>query len=39
MFKIFSVMASALTFVAASGIGPNSMWLFYEPDVPESLKK
>ena len=44
MFKNFksmaySSLALALTVVASSGIGPNSLWVLYEPEIPSSLKK
>lgn len=39
MKKILASIASVLTLVAMSGAGTESMWLIYEPDMPESLKK
>ncbi|WP_422446453.1 cyclic lactone autoinducer peptide [Thermoanaerobacterium sp. DL9XJH110] len=44
MFKkiklsFFTSLASLITLVAFSGIKPQSMWILYEPDIPESLKK
>lgn len=43
MFKKFkmqflSSLASLIAVVAFSGISPQSMWIFYEPDIPEILK-
>lgn len=43
MFKGLKTMlltcaGSALMFVASTGIGINSWWALYEPEVPESLK-
>jgi len=32
-------VASLLTMVALTGIGPSSLWVLYEPDMPESLKR
>ncbi|MEG6615971.1 cyclic lactone autoinducer peptide [Peptococcaceae bacterium 1198_IL3148] len=34
-----SSLAAALMFVAQTGITPYSHWVFFEPDVPKSLKK
>ncbi|NLZ52832.1 MAG: cyclic lactone autoinducer peptide [Thermoanaerobacteraceae bacterium] len=31
-------LASLITVVAFTGVSPQSMWIFYEPDIPESLK-
>ena len=39
MKKILTSIASILTLVAMSGVGTNSIWFAYEPDMPESLKK
>lgn len=43
MFKKFQVkaltnLAFAFAFVAGLGIGPNSAFILYEADIPESLK-
>lgn len=38
-FRMYSSLALALTVVASSGIGPNSLWVLYEPEIPSSLKK
>jgi len=34
-----SSIAAFLVFFANTGIGTNSVLIFYEPDIPESLKK
>lgn len=31
-------LASLITAVAFIGVSPQSMWIFYEPDIPEVLK-
>lgn len=31
-------MASVLTLVAVLGVSTNSMWWFYEPDIPRKLQ-
>jgi cyclic lactone autoinducer peptide len=31
-------LASFLVFVAGIGVNPNSIFVWYEPDIPESLK-
>lgn len=31
-------LASFITAVAFVGISPQSMWIFYEPDIPKALK-
>ncbi len=31
-------MASVVVFVAYTGVSPNSWFILYEPDIPESLK-
>jgi len=36
--KFASILASLAVFVAGMGIGPNSLWFCYEPDIPQSLK-
>ncbi|MBC7074946.1 MAG: cyclic lactone autoinducer peptide [Syntrophomonadaceae bacterium] len=36
---LISSMAVLLVFFANSGVGPNSVFALYEPDIPESLKK
>jgi cyclic lactone autoinducer peptide len=36
---LMSGMAAFLTFFANSGISVNSWTAFYEPDIPECLKK
>lgn len=33
-----SCMAAVLVFTAHAGISPCSLLVFYEPDIPESLK-
>lgn len=39
-FKIqfFSSLASFIAIVAFSGISPQSMWILFEPDIPEVMK-
>lgn len=37
--KLSSLVTASLVFVAQIGVGTNSMWFLYEPDVPKSLKK
>jgi len=39
MKKLLTSIACMLTLVATSGVGTNSIWFVYEPDMPESLKK
>ncbi len=34
-----SCMAAILVFAANSGVGPCSVFVYYEPDIPESLKQ
>lgn len=34
-----SVMAALLVAIANTGVSPLSVFIFYEPDVPECLKK
>lgn len=34
-----SCMAALLIFAANSGVSPCSAFVFYEPDIPESLKQ
>ncbi|NLB89109.1 MAG: cyclic lactone autoinducer peptide [Syntrophomonadaceae bacterium] len=36
--KALTNLALAFAFVAGIGIGPNSAFIMYEPDIPESLK-
>ena len=36
---VLSVTAVMITLVAMSGASPASMWLIYEPDMPDSIKK
>jgi len=31
-------VASMLVFIAQTGVSPNSWFILYEPDIPESLK-
>lgn len=33
-----SALAAVLVFVAGTGIGVNSWWILYEPDIPECMK-
>jgi len=35
---IVCAMASVSVFVAQTGVSPNSWFILYEPDMPESLK-
>lgn len=37
--KLSTLIAASLVFVAQIGVGTNSMWFLYEPDVPKSLKQ
>lgn len=37
--KWSSLVAGFLVFVAQIGVGTNSIWFLYEPDVPKSLKE
>lgn len=37
--KLSSVVATFLLVVSQTGVGTNSIWFLYEPDVPKSLKK
>ncbi len=34
-----SSIAAALIFIAGTGVSPNSWFIVYEPDIPESLKR
>jgi len=36
---VVSSIAALLVFFANTGIGTNSVFILYEPDIPESLKK
>ncbi|WP_213818710.1 cyclic lactone autoinducer peptide [Garciella nitratireducens] len=36
---LLTLLASTLTSVATSGVDSKSMWMIYEPDLPECLKK
>ncbi len=36
---LLSTAASLLVFTASIGVSPRSMWILYEPDIPQSLKK
>ncbi|MFZ7103430.1 MAG: cyclic lactone autoinducer peptide [Peptococcaceae bacterium] len=36
--KFASFLAGLAVLVAGIGIGPNSVWFCYEPDIPRSLK-
>ncbi|MCG1011918.1 cyclic lactone autoinducer peptide [Tepidanaerobacter sp. GT38] len=31
-------LASFITAIAFIGVSPQSIWIFYEPDIPEALK-
>ncbi|WHH56953.1 cyclic lactone autoinducer peptide [Petroclostridium sp. X23] len=35
---VLSNAAAVIAFVAMIGVGANSIWYFYEPKIPESLK-
>jgi len=36
--KLFSSLGALVWAVALTGVSTQSIWFFYEPDVPESLK-
>lgn len=36
--NILNLLASMIVLVAYVGVSPNSVWLYYEPDVPNPLK-
>lgn len=37
--SLLRACASLLSLVAVGGITVNSMWIFYQPDVPKALQK
>lgn len=37
--RLSSIINAFLLFVAQTGVGTNSIWFLYEPEVPKSLKK
>ncbi|CAH2213181.1 cyclic lactone autoinducer peptide [Tepidibacter aestuarii] len=37
--KMISTLASILTLVVSTGVSTRSVWIYYEPDMPESLDK
>ncbi|TZE82542.1 cyclic lactone autoinducer peptide [Calorimonas adulescens] len=44
MFKkigksLLASLASVITLVAFTGVSPASIWILYEPDMPDALKK
>lgn len=36
---VMNTLAAALIFIAGTGISPNSWFIAYEPQIPESLKR
>ncbi len=36
--KLFTMVGLLLTVVALTGVSVNSIWYFYEPEVPKCLK-
>ena len=36
--KLFAAVGTLLTVVALTGVGVNSIWYLYEPEVPRCLK-
>jgi cyclic lactone autoinducer peptide len=44
MFKkirksLLTYLASMITLVAFTAVSPHSIWILYEPDIPDALKK
>ena len=36
---MMNTLATALIFIAGTGVSPNSWFIAYEPKIPESLKR
>lgn len=39
IYRLLPAAFSLLAFVAAIGVKPTCMWMFYQPEVPRSLRK
>jgi cyclic lactone autoinducer peptide len=39
LYRLLSTVFSILAFAAVIGVKPTCVWMFYQPEVPSSLRK